>query len=202
MGAKGAETMGVGLAMLDERAFLVMNAIYLKKMASVEAVADIAGLPVDEARALADSYVQRGLVLDMGGQLLLETDGTAQVLKYYRQTYAELRERDAVLRWYERFETVNAQFIKLVTEWQQTDGDPRTQERLIRTVERLTKAIGELTPLVPRYASYVRRFERGMTLVDQEQRDFVCSPTVDSLHNIWFEFHEDILAVLGRPRDT
>ena len=27
-------------------------------------------------------------------------------------------------------------------------------------------------------------------------------PMVDSVHNIWFEFHEDILSVLGRPRDT
>jgi hypothetical protein len=25
---------------------------------------------------------------------------------------------------------------------------------------------------------------------------------VDSIHNIWFEFHEDILTLLGRPRDV
>jgi hypothetical protein len=41
-----------------------------------------------------------------------------------------------------------------------------------------------------------------MDLVDQGRREFVCKPTLDSVHNIWFEFHEDILAVLGRPRDT
>ena len=188
--------------MLDERAFLVMNAIYLKKMATVEDVADIGGLPADDTRALINSCVQRGLLLDMGGQLLLQTDGTAQVLDYYRQAYANLREDDAVLRWYERFEVINTKFIKLVTEWQQTDGDPRAQERMIRAVEQLSRAMGELVMLIPRYVGYVRRFERSMTQVDQGQRDFVCSPRVDSLHNIWFEFHEDLLAVLGRPRDT
>jgi hypothetical protein len=188
--------------MLDERAFLVMNAIYLKKMATVEELAGIAGLPAEEVRALAHSCVQRGLLLDMGGPLLLQTDGTAHVLDYYRQTYAELREQEALARWYERFETVNAQFIKLVTEWQQGEGDPRVQERVVRTVERLAKSIGELAPFVPRYTGYVRRFEHSMLQVDQGQREFVCSPRVDSLHNIWFEFHEDILGVLGRPRDT
>jgi hypothetical protein len=188
--------------MLDECAFLVMNAIYLKKMATVEDVASIAGLPAADARALADMCIQRGLLLDMGGQLLLQADGTAHVHDYYRQAYSELRERDTAQHWYDRFEAVNAQFIKLVTEWQQTDGDARVQERMIRVVERLTKALGELIPLIPRYAGYVRRFEHSMALVDQGQRDFVCSPRVDSLHNIWFEFHEDILAVLGRPRDA
>jgi hypothetical protein len=188
--------------MLDERAFLVMNAIYLKKMATVEDVANITGLSGTDARAVADACLQRELLLDMGGQLLLQTGGTAAVLDYYRQAYSELREGDMVRHWYDRFEAINAQFIKLVTEWQQTDGDPRVQERMIRVVERLTKALGELTHLIARYAGYVRRFERSMTLVDQGHRDFVCSPKVDSLHNIWFEFHEDILAVLGRPRDT
>ena len=28
------------------------------------------------------------------------------------------------------------------------------------------------------------------------------SPSVDSVHNIWFEIHEDILTLLGRPRDV
>ena len=32
-------------------------------------------------------------------------------------------------------------------------------------------------------------------------REYVCKPTIDFVHNIWFEFHEDFLAVLGRPRD-
>ena len=61
--------------------------------------------------------------------------------------------------------------------------------------------MGALVPLIPRYTGYVRRFSAAW-LVDRGQRDFVCSPTIDSVHNIWFEFHEDILAVLGRPRDV
>ena len=71
---------------------------------------------------------------------------------------------------------------------------------MVATVERLVKLIGEIAQLVPRYASYVRRLERSVTMVDQGNPDFVCTPTVDSLHNIWFEFHEDFLMIQGKER--
>ena len=58
------------------------------------------------------------------------------------------------------------------------------------------------TGWIPRYGHYAARFERGLEHVDSGRIDYVSSPMVDSLHNIWFEFHEDLLAVLGRPRES
>jgi hypothetical protein len=72
----------------------------------------------------------------------------------------------------------------------------------MKTVERLMKFLEEIIPSIPRYESYVRRFANSISLVDRGDRDYVCKPTIDSVHNIWFEFHEDILSVLGRPRDA
>jgi len=190
-----------GVTMLDETAFLALNALYLKKMTSAGDLAGISGLPADQVRAMVSGFVERGWLLDMGGELLLQPEGMAQVQGYYRETYSDLLQREEMPRWHARFEPINSHFIKLVTDWQQTGGDPGVQERVIATVERLVKLIGEITQLVPRYAGYIRRFERSVTAVDQGNRDFVCNPMVDSLHNIWFEFHEDFLAVLGRPRD-
>lgn len=89
-----------------------------------------------------------------------------------------------------------------MSEWQKSGGEERAERRLLRTVQRLARDIGALVPLVPRYAGYIRRLEHGVEQVDHGLRDFVCKPTIDSVHNVWFEFHEDILAVLGRPRDT
>jgi hypothetical protein len=188
--------------MLDEHAFLVLNALYLKKMASAGDLAEMSGLPADQVRAMVSGFVERDWLLDMDGELLIQPEGMAQVQGYYRETYSDLSQREEMPRWFARFGPINSQFIKLVTDWQQTGGDPKVQDRVIATVERLVKLIGEITQLVPRYASYIRRFERSVTTVDQGNPDFVCTPTVDSLHNIWFEFHEDFLAVLGRPRDT
>ena len=187
--------------MLDEHAFLVLNALHLKKMTSAQNLAEMTDLPVDQVRTVVSAFEQRGWLLNMEGELILQPEGTEQVLGYYSETYSALSKREEMSRWHARFEPINSQFIKLVTDWQLTGGDPEVQERVIATVERLVKLIGEITQLVPRYAGYIRRFERSVTTVDQGNRDFVCSPMVDSLHNIWFEFHEDFLAVLGRPRD-
>lgn len=186
--------------MLDEPAFLVLNALYLKKMASPGDLADVSGVPADQVRAMVGSFAEQGWVLDLGDELLIQPEGMAEVQAGYRQTYSDLSQREEMPRWFARFEPINRQFIKLVTDWQQTEGDPKVQDRVIATVERLVKLIGEMTELVPRYAGYVRRFERSVTAVDQGNPDFVCTPTVDSLHNIWFEFHEDFLGILGKER--
>lgn len=188
--------------MLDEDAFLALNALYLKKMATTGDLAEISGLPCNQVQAMVGSFVERGWLLDMGGDLVIQTDGMAQVQDYYRETYSSLSQREDMRKWYARFQQINTQFIKHVTDWQQTEGDSKVQDRVITTVERLVKLIGEIEQLVPRYTGYIRRFERSSSAVDQGNRDFVCTPTVDSLHNIWFEFHEDFLAVLDRPRDT
>jgi hypothetical protein len=188
--------------MLDERGFLVLNALYLKKMAPVAHLSDVSGVAVGEVRPMVGRFVEQDWVLDLGGDLLIQPEGMAQVRTYYRDTTFDSSQRAEIVRRYERFEAINSQFIKHVTDWQQTDGDPRVQDRVIATVGRLVKLISEMTQLIPRYEGYIRRFERSVGTVDQGNSDFVCSPRVDSLHNIWFEFHEDFLTVLGRPRDT
>lgn len=160
----------------------------------------MSGLSTDQVLAVVSGFAEQGLLLDMDGDLLIQPAGMEQVQCYYRETYSDLSERKEMLQWFARFEPINRQFIKLVTDWQQTGGEPKVQDRVIATVEKLVKLIGEITQLVPRYASYIRRFERGVTAVDQGNSDFVCAPTVDSLHTIWFEFHEDFLMTLGKER--
>jgi len=188
--------------MLDDDTFAALNALYLKKMASAQDLADISGLPAERLRALVSGFAEHDWLLDMDGELLIQPEGMEQVQGYYRQAYSDLSHSAEMVAWYDRFEAINTQFVKFVTDWQQTEGDPRVEKRVLATVERLLKLIGEIAELVPRYAGYVRRFERAVSAIDEGNADFVCTPTVDSLHTIWFEFHEDFLAVLGRPRDA
>lgn len=188
--------------MLSDTDFIVLNALYLKKMATGPAVAEVTGLAPDLVGQRLSAADKQGWVMNLPEGAMLLSEGIEQVLAYYDSTYAELREDPALTSWYEAFEVLNKRFIAAVSEWQQTEGDERVERRLLQAAERLVKDIRQLLPRIPRYEAYVRRFEQGMDRVDQGQRDFVCKPTIDSVHNIWFEFHEDILAVLGRPRDT
>ncbi len=188
--------------MLSDHDFIVLNAIYLKKMADAASIAEITALPEATVGACLAAAVDAGWLLDLPGGAMLMPDGTAALLAHYDAAYRALRAEPALTSWYGNFEHLNTRFIAQVSEWQKTDGDDKVERRLLQTAERLVRDIGTLLPRIPRYAAYVRRFEASMARVDQGQRDFVCKPTLDSVHNIWFEFHEDILAVLGRPRDT
>jgi hypothetical protein len=134
---------------------------------------------------------------------MLSEAGTTDLLAAYQDRYRPLRADADVLSWYERFESVNKQFLRAISAWQ-TDGgsDPGKLDRLLRLVERLTKLLGTLEPTIPRYRRYSDRFTTATDRVDSGSTEYVTSPTVDSLHNIWFEFHEDILTVIGRPRDV
>jgi len=188
--------------MLSDSDFNALNAIYLKKMATPETIADVAGLSLDMVNERLASAADGDRIMLMTEGAMLLPGGTGQVLDYYRERYADIRLDPAVVKWYENFEALNARFIGFVTEWQHSEGDERVERRLLQAADRLARDIAQLVPRIPRYEGYVRRFHRSMDFVDQGRREYVCKPTIDSVHNIWFEFHEDILAVLGRPRDT
>jgi len=191
----------MAMVILSEQEFLVLNGAHLKKMAPAEEIASATGLDVSVVKPILDAAASNGLLMIAEGRHLLLPEGTNAVHEFYRTAYEPMRSNALVLAWYERFEAINEQFIKQVSEWQSADGDERIQSRLIKTVERLTKNLQELTPLIPRYEIYVDRFNGGVARIDEGDKDFVCKPTIDSVHNVWFEFHEDILSVIGRPRD-
>lgn len=189
--------------MISDEIFRVLNAVYLRKMANVEAISECSGLKADAARTLVEDAVGKSLLLDMGGQYMLPEDGTRAVLEYYDKTYAQERQNQELVAWYDRFETINTQFLGLVSAWQsEQGGDEGALGKLTRSVERLIKALPKAVVFVPRYQVYADRFAAALAKVDQGDHSYVSSPTTDSIHNVWFEFHEDILAVLGKPRDT
>jgi hypothetical protein len=188
--------------MTDAETFLILNAAHLKKMVTAGEIADASGAGLDRAQQVLEAAVADGLAMEMDGKFLLLPEGTEAVQASYNELYASLRVDPAITAWYDRFEVINAQFIKQVSDWQAAEGDDRIQGRLIKTVERLMKNVGELLAAIPRYEQYLNRFAASIALADGGDKDYVCKPTIDSIHNIWFEFHEDILSVLGRPRDV
>jgi len=186
--------------MLTETEFLVLNALYLKKMGGLSAIVECVRLPEDTVQDALLEAVRKGQIFDMNGEFLLDVSGRRAVLEYYVSAYLE--KRPAVSEWYEKFEVLNAQFLRLVSEWQTSDGDSRVLNQLLKVVERQVAALRRIESDIPRYGVYADRFLTAMERVDLGDKSFVTNPRADSIHNIWFEFHEDILAVVGRPRET
>ena len=191
---------------IDERSFLILNALYLRKIADRDVLAECSGCAADDVDNILDASAGTGLVLGLGSQYVLTDEGRQAVLDYYAAAYEDVRTDPQIQDWYVRFETVNDRFLQLVSAWQtsgdRADGQDRVYDRLARTVERQVTALEQVADRLPRYRHYADRFRKSLDRVDSGRVEYVTSPTVDSLHNIWFEFHEDILALLGRPRET
>jgi hypothetical protein len=188
---------------MTDDTFLVLNGVYLRKIASPQVIRECSGLAPAAIRSIVDEFVAAETLVDVGGETyMLTTQGTAEVLGQYTQRYADLRGADDVEDWYQRFEIVNSQFLQLISAWQ-TSGEGDTElGKLIRLVQRHARSLEQFAPRLPRYKRYADRLNAALEKVDNGEGAYVTSPTVDSIHNIWFEFHEDILTVLGRPRDV
>ncbi|ROZ52783.1 hypothetical protein EEB12_28445 [Rhodococcus sp. WS1] len=199
---------------LNKDLYDVLNAVALKKMASASAVADSTGQQIDD---VADSFadLQERNLIALVGDTAMPTDGSAQVLiDSASQIYSDLRVDPNVLTVADKFEDVNSRFLKTMASWQQievggrklandhTDADYDakvivTIEKLVARLEGLLQALAEKDP---RFAHYINRFDRSVDKVDEGDISFVSDPTKDSVHNVWFEFHEDLLRTLGRAR--
>jgi predicted outer membrane lipoprotein len=189
---------------LSAEEFGLLNALWLRKMATRGMLEENAGLTAEVAETCLGAATDGGLVRGLGDYIVLTDEGRRAVLDHYNGEYSDLREQAEFLDWYERFEGYNSRFLSLMSAWQtETDEEQeRTYSRLCRVVERHVDALRVAAPWIPRYGHYAARFERSLEHVDSGRSDYVSSPVVDSLHNIWFEFHEDLLAVLGRPRES
>lgn len=192
----------------------VLNALVLKKMATLEAVEDATGRSEDEVASACGELLAGELVVDLGGTYLPTDRAEPALVATAPDFYADLREDGSVSVAADRFETINTAFLKAMSDWQQVpvgDGtvandhaDPDYDGKVIDRIDKLVTRLGPvLQPFQEhddRFGRYVERFATALTKVDQGQTDFVSTPTVDSVHNVWFEFHEDLLRSLGRER--
>jgi hypothetical protein len=187
---------------LDAERFTLLNCIHLKRLASTEQLLVLLNIAQPSLLAALEDAETQGLLMSTSAGHMLLPDGTDAVQRYYRECYESLRTEPVLSQWYTRFEVLNTRFIALLTTWQRDTSDEQALDKALTVVEQLSDALAAITTLVPRYADYQRRFAAAVDAIEGGDKDLLCNPRRDSAHNIWFEFHEDILSVLGRPRET
>jgi hypothetical protein len=199
---------------LDKTDYDVLNVVALKKMATPQVVAAASGVAAENVEAVLAGLADQGLVVVATGSAL-PTDEAEPALKAAAdEHYRVVREDEGVGELVDRFETVNSQFLTTMSAWQQVDvggrkvaNDHTDSEYDDKIIARLDKLITRLGPLLdalvehdPRFGFYLSRFAAAVEGIDEGRHELVSSPTLDSVHNIWFEFHEDLLRTLGRER--
>lgn len=194
--------------------FVVLNVVALKKMATAEQIAEVSGLPVPAVRDELERLSAEEFIAVLGDQALPQDTATAELDRIAAERYAGLRTDDGVLAMHDRFEVVNTQFLGQVSAWQQVEVagrkiandhsdaeyDAKVLGKIDRLVTRLIDLIGVLVPFDARFAGYAQRFRSAMDKSDTGDIEWVSSPVLDSVHTVWFEFHEDLLRTLGRER--
>jgi len=112
---------------------------------------------------------------------------------------------------YREFCKANVELKATMTAWQlRADGTPNDH-----TNEEYDRAIGirlgslhagaeplfeQLTLAVPRLAHYRRRLAGALEKIARGDKAYVARPIIDSYHTVWFELHEDLMAVNGLTR--
>ena len=194
--------------------FEVLNVIVLKGMCRTRAVAEVLALAESAAEDTV-AALERGDLIGRAGELLLPTDTAEPALvAFAAAAYGDLRSDAESGGLHERFEKINAQLLQAMAAWQQIDvgghkvandhSDRDYDEKIItraaKLIERLKRIAGALGDHDPRFLRYGERFDAALDRVDRGEREYLSSPGLESVHDIWFEFHEDLLRSLGKAR--
>jgi len=204
----------MSLPVLGKSDYRVLNVVTLKKMATTPVLAEATGLSTDQVEAALSALADSGLVLTAAGSAFPGDGADAALAASAAEHYAEVREDAGVIALVDRFEDINSQLLITMSAWQQVDVgghkvandhtdagyDDKIITRIDRLVQRLGPLLAALTAFDQHFAGYRERFDAALAGIDEGRHELVSSPTQDSVHTVWFEFHEDLLRTMGRER--
>ncbi len=199
---------------MTEVDFLAVHGLAVRKAAGPAAVASLLGLPELEVTAALERAVESGRVIGARGKFMVAPAGQAWLTESYPQVFAQARADDDLLAAYERFEKVNTDLLRLMTDWQTMPAgdaqvsndhadaayDAKIVDRLGALHERAERVITRAAAVVPRLQTHLVRLEVAYDRVLAGETDFVSGVRIDSYHTVWFELHEDLLRILGKTR--
>lgn len=162
----------------------------------------------------ARGWVQRVAFADLTGWTLtaLGRDENARLIADELEATGV---RHQVASVHGRFVPLNGRFLVAVTSWQirPLPGEPlaandhsdwRWDERVLGDLRSLLRGVrplcSELELVLDRFRGYPARMTHALDMVDQGERSWVDRPSGDSLHSVWCELHEDLLATLAINR--
>jgi pyruvate,orthophosphate dikinase len=188
----------------------LLVALKVKGRATPEAVASAVGRDAADVRGALAALVAAGRATSDGDAFTLTPSGRAELRDLLR---AEAVDRDALATAYDdAFLACDEHLKQAITAWQLAGTAPATPPRAadprraatlaeVRAAGRVAYGVAaRVATILPRLAGYATRLEHALgRLADGDVR-FVASPTVASLHQLWFELHEELLLVLGRER--
>ena len=196
----------------DGSDFLLLRIAQLKGMASAEML-QAASTPDADVAERIGALVGAGLLQQLPRGLRVTPAGREWLAACLARE-AQAVDREATRRVYDAFDPVNRDFKQLIYAWQmRSDGgtpvpndhqDAAYDAALVARLHGLQTAVlpvlAAAAAMVARLVPYRARLAAALARIDAGERRYVAAPLIDSYHTIWFELHEDLLAVAGLSR--
>jgi pyruvate,orthophosphate dikinase len=185
-----------------------------KGFATMSQLADALLSAPELVQPLVDRLVEDGVTTTTAGSYRLTDTGRARaadLLAVDREAWGI----DAAAVALDEFAALDARMKETVTAWQlrPADGEPVINDHADEAYDRdvlgrlealhgdAAAWLGGLEPACPRLTGYRARLGRALVRATAGDQRFVASPRVDSYHGVWFELHEDLIALAGRTRE-
>lgn len=131
----------------------------------------------------------------------LDRAGARETVASVHATFLPLNRRfgDACTNWQIRPMRFDPMAFNDHTDW-------RWDDRVLQTLTSLGRSFGrlcdQLTESLARFDGYADLYSAALRKVEAGQHAWVDAHDRDSLHILWIQFHEDLLATLGIPRGS
>jgi hypothetical protein len=184
----------------------VLMAARVHGRADATAIACAAGIPATDAAAALAALRARADVAPApapapSGVVQLTDSGRAALA---RLLAAEAIDRTALASAYDRFLAADRELKRAISAWQLADdvGKPAARAAVMAVAATAGGVADAIANVAPRFRPYAGRLAVAADAVATGDARYVASPRVDSMHQVWFELHEDLLATLGRSRTS
>lgn len=190
----------------------VLQGVRLKGRISHADLAATLGADLNEIAPIVERLTAAGLLAE-GATLRITRTGSERLAALL----AEEREgidQAAMVAAYDDFRAVNADFKRLVTDWQLKGGPGgvpnahddaeydaavlfRLDEVHARTMPIITAAAAQL----PRLNAYATKLTAALDKIRTGETTWLTRPLIDSYHTVWFELHEELIVAVGLSRE-
>jgi pyruvate, orthophosphate dikinase len=188
----------------------LLQLVRVKGLLSAETANTVLGAEVESIRRAFEQYRAKGWLESTvrGWRLTPAGRQAASTMVAQERTALDAATLTAL---YEEFCKANAELKATMTAWQlRADGTPNDHgdkaydqtviARLSLLHARTQSIIERIARAAPRLAHYRRRLAHALEKARQGEAAYVARPIIDSYHTVWFELHEDLMAINGLTR--
>jgi len=192
----------------EAQRFAVLRSLRLKGRADTATIGVSTGLALETIENVLASASQAGLCSRDGDFLQMAPAGFSWVEENLRHDRPDAEKAEHL---HARFLPSNSSFKQLAFDWQMRDPqtlndhtdaayDGGVLKRLDALHEKIQSVVNGASGLNPRLLPFAARFSHALGKIKSGEVNFLMSPRVDSYHTVWFEFHEELIAMTGRSR--